>query len=433
MNKLSRIIISILLLPSWVYGQELLELEEAVALALEKNYDIQLADKSLEKSENNKSIYNSGYLPSASVDGNGNYSNSNLRLTSFSGDEQSLNNIATKSLGGSVGLNYLIFNGGQRKFQYDKFKMAYELAGVQKRIQIETTILNVYTTYFSIAKSQEQKNVLEETYKYSKDRLERVIALKEQGKKSHLEVLNAQVDANADSLQVMIVSNQLENQKRNLNLILGKETNYDFGVSTEVTLDSNLVYNILLEEMLGGNMQIKEIELQKSVAEYDVKMNKSGYLPSLSTSASYSLNYGDNGPVSIYPYQTSNGLSVGLTLSWNIFDGGARKVKVQNSLVDIEIQSINEQKLKSDLENKLANYWADYLTQKAIIQNEEINEEVNRLNLSQSTEQFDLGKISSFELRQAQINLINTQLNLLNAKYDAKLLELQIKLLAVKL
>ncbi|HCO83238.1 MAG TPA: transporter, partial [Arenibacter sp.] len=41
-------------------------------------------------------------------------------------------------------------------------------------------------------------------------------------------------------------------------------------------------------------------------------------------------------------------------------------------------------------------------------------------------EQFQLGRITSIEFRQAQINLLNAQTNKNLAKYDAKLAELQL-------
>ncbi|MDG1174404.1 MAG: TolC family protein, partial [Flavobacteriales bacterium] len=61
------------------------------------------------------------------------------------------------------------------------------------------------------------------------------------------------------------------------------------------------------------------------------------------------------------------------------------------------------------------------------IQNEETNVKISNQNFLKSKELFNLGKITSLEYRQAQLNLINNKLNLLNATYNAKLAELQLK------
>jgi outer membrane protein TolC len=422
----------LLCLSIFSFGQDSLDLEGAIGIALENNYDIKLANNAIEKADNNQSIYNSGFLPTATLSGNGNYSNTNLKLTSHQGEEITITGVATKSYGGSVGIGYLIYNGS-RKVQYDQLKKMYELSNAQQKRQVETVLINVYTSFFNVAKNQEQKYTLEEAYRNSKERLERVTAQFNYGKKSKLDVLNAEVDANSDSIQVINISVQLENNKRNLNMLLGREINSVFDVNTTVVLDSNLSYGVLLENMMVGNMQLKEIELNKEILEYDLKKWQAGYLPSVSTSVSYGLNYGDNGPASVYPFQLSNGLNAGVSLSWNLFDGGATKVRVQNARIDLESQKLNEEKLKLNLENQLAMYWAEYATQKTIILNEELNVAVSEQNFLKSKEQFDLGQISSIEYRQAQLNLINTQLNLLNAKYNAKLAEFQLKILTANL
>jgi len=50
----------------------------------------------------------------------------------------------------------------------------------------------------------------------------------------------------------------------------------------------------------------------------------------------------------------------------------------------------------------------------------------NQNNFDRTQERFKLGQITSLEFRQAQINLINAQTALNNAKFDAKLIELQL-------
>lgn len=433
LRKMNIKLIIFFFLPFLGYGQELLDLDNAISIALENNYDIKVANNALEKAENNQSIQNSGYLPTVSINGNANYSTTNLGLTTQQGIEQSINNVVTKSYGGSIGINYLIFNGGNRMLQYYKLKTYYNISDVQKKRQIEMTLINVYTSFFNVAKNKEQKKTIEMAFDNSKERLEIVKFQNENGKKSNLDVLNAQVDSNSDSIQVLNLTIQLENNKRNLNLLLGRDINYQFDVKTDVVLENALTYDILLDNMFKANMQLKELALKKSISEYDLKISKSGYTPTLSTSVSYALNYGDNGPASLYAYQLSNGLNAGITLSWNIFNGGATKVRVQNAIIDIEAQKLNEQKLKLSLENQLAAYWADYSTQKIIIINEEMNVTISEQNFLKSKEQFNLGQISSLAYRQAQLNLINTKLNLLNAKYNAKIAEFQLKIMTTNL
>lgn len=409
------------------FSQQTLELEDAIATALKNNYDIQLAENSLVQADNNKSVYNSGYLPTVTGNADARYNTSNATITDQQGNERSINDIQTSGYGASVGLNYVLFNGGARKYQYDKFKSLYELSSLQKQTQIENTLIDVYTTYYNLARNQEQKKTLEEAYAISKERLARITVQQQYGQSNSLDVLNAKVDANKDSINLINATVMLENNQRNLNFLLGREINTDFSVSTEVNIDSTLSYTKLLSKLKAENNELKQFEINKAISQKELRINQAGWLPSVTTNVSYGLNYNDNGPAGFLAEQRTIGLNAGVNLSWNIFDGGATKVRVQNAKINMKTQELNKQKVQLSLENQLANFWAEYNTQLAIIKNEKINVEVSNQNFLKSKELFKLGKVSSLEFRQAQLNLINTQLNLLNATYNAKIAELQLK------
>jgi outer membrane protein TolC len=183
----------------------------------------------------------------------------------------------------------------------------------------------------------------------------------------------------------------------------------------------------LIEQLRSNNNELKQIEINQSISQQDVRINQAGWLPSVSTNVSYGLNYSDNGPAGFLAEQQTTGINAGINLSWNVFDGGATKVRVQNAKIAMKTQELNQQKIQLNLENQLAKFWAEYNTQKAIIENEKINIEISNQNFLKSKELFNLGRVSSLDFRQAQLNLINTKLNLLNAQYNAKIAELQLK------
>ncbi|MDB4088653.1 TolC family protein [Flavobacteriales bacterium] len=427
MKQLFKIITLALCIPLTGVAQETLTVEDAIAIALKNNYDIKLADNSLLQAENNKSIYNSGFLPTLTASANAKYSNSNATLTNQAGQETSIDGIKTSGYGGSVGLNYILFNGGARKFQYDKLKNMFELSDANKKIQIENTLIDVYTTFFNVARAQEQQKTIEEAYNISKERLDRVTVQQQYGKKTTLDILNAKVDANRDSINMLNTAVSLENNIRNLNFLLGREINTPFKTSMEVILDESLSYTDLLEQLRADNNSLKQIGINQSISEQELKINRAGWLPSVSTNVSYGLNYNDNGPAGFLAEQQTTGLNAGINLSWNIFDGGTTKVRMQNAKINLKTQELNKQKLSLNLENQLAKFWAEYSTQKAIIENEKINVDISNQNFLKSKELFNLGRVTSLDFRQAQLNLINTKLNLLNAKYNAKIAELQLK------
>ena len=85
-----------------------------------------------------------------------------------------------------------------------------------------------------------------------------------------------------------------------------------------------------------------------------------------------------------------------------------------------EEQTIQE--VKRDIENAKD----DYRNRLDILALQEKNVITAQNNFDRSNEQYKLGQITSVELRQAQLNLLNAQTNKNFAKYDAKLAELQL-------
>ena len=414
-------------LPITLEAQNMLTLNEAVSNAMSKNFDIQLADNNKLIAENNKDIKNSGYLPTITGSANANYSNNNAFVVNQEDVEFDISGIQTSSYGASVGLNYNIYAGGTRKNQYEKLKTAYELSDVQRQLQIDNTLLNVYTSYYSIARNSVQIDILEEALDISKQRLIRTKYQFDFGQKTNLDVLNAKVDVNNDSLNLVNAKIQLENAKRQLNVLMGMDLNAEYEVEESVEIDDKLDYGLIQQNMLSNNQQAKQVELNRTLGEYDLKISQSSWVPNISTNISYGFNNSQNGPASLFAIQNTNGLNAGINLNWNIFDGGATSVKVQNAKINLENQAINKAQLDLSLNTELANTWAEYTNQLIILNAEKLNLEVSEQNFLKTQERYNLGQVTSIDFRQAQLNLINSKVNLTNAEFAIKIAEMQLR------
>ena len=81
---------------------------------------------------------------------------------------------------------------------------------------------------------------------------------------------------------------------------------------------------------------------------------------------------------------------------------------------------------KITIANNLKNTWENYQNQLFILKAQEKNVLTTQNNFERSTERYQLGQITSIAFRQAQVNLINSKTAFNNAKFDAKLIELQL-------
>lgn len=434
--KLNRysIIVGLLLLSLNGFAQEILTKERALEITLENNFGIKIAKNNLEIAENNTSIYNSGKLPTATLNSGANYSRNNQSLTFTDRDtgndsEISGNGVVAKTYNASLGVNYTIFDGFGRKYNVEQLKQTYNLTELQARETIENTYLQLFTTYFQIARLSENTDNLTEALTISKQRLQRAQYQYDYGQSTKLEFLNAQVDVNNDSISLIAAKQQLNNAKRGLNVILGKETATNFSVETNVEYNNMLSFEDLKIKTMQNNSLLKQNEQNIAISEFNVKINKATYLPSLNFNASYGYNRTRNENL-INPFGakliTSDGLNAGLNLTWNIFDGGSTKTRVANAKIALDNQQILLEQQKLNIENNLKNTWENYKNQLFILSAQEQNVQSNQNNFDRTQERFKLGQISSVEFRQAQINLINAKTALNNAKFDAKLIELQL-------
>lgn len=426
--KFNKISILILLFLSIMKGvsQEILTKNEALKITLENNFGIKIANNNIEIAKNNSSIYNSGFLPTASISSGANFRRDNQTINRQDGTSISIDDAETKSYNASVNVNYIIFDGLGRKYNYQQLKETYNLSELQAKQTIENTYLQLFTTYFQIARLSENKANLTEALSISKRRLLRAKYQFEYGQSTKLELLNSEVDVNNDSITLINARQQLSNAKRGLNVILGVEKNINYEVDTDVYFNKMMNFEDLLQKTIANNSTLKQNEINIAISEFNIKINKSNYLPSLGFNTSYGWNKSENPATSFLAGSTSNGLNAGLSLSWNIFDGGGSKTRVANSKIALQNQQILLEQQKVTIQNTLKNAWEDYQNQLFILQAQEKNVVTNQNNFDRTVERYKLGQITSIEFRQAQINLINSKTAFNNATFDAKLIELQL-------
>jgi len=408
-----------------VYSQNMLTKEQALQSLLENNYSVKLSKNNIAIAENNSSILNSGYLPRISAAAGANYSNTNQDFTFKSGDTSAVDNAESDSYNASINLNYTLFNGFNRKYFNKQLQEQLSISELAANATIDQAIFDVFSMYYQTAEITENLNILKEALLISKKRLERTNYQYEYGQTNKLAVLNAQVDINNDSINYINTRQVLENSKRNLLLLIGDKEVKDFNVDTSVSFKSIDNLENLLQK-LAQNTTMQQAEKSIILANYNTKLNKSSFLPSLGLNSAYGWNQNNNPKTSEISTQINNGLSAGLSLSWNIFDGGATKTRVQNALINEDNQQLIKDQLEHQLKNAITNTFYDYQNKRYILQTQEQNLLTAETNFSRTEEQYKLGRVSSIEYRQAQLNLLNAQTAILSAKYDAKIVELSL-------
>jgi outer membrane protein TolC len=414
----------ILLLLIKVEAQTILSTQEAVELALEHNYGIKIAKNSVEIAENNADILNTGYLPRVTGNAGATYNRENTEAEYSDGRTTTLNGAESSRYNASVNLNYTLFDGLGRQYNYKRLKEEQQLSELDARETIENTILQLFTVYYNVAQLTENTSALQQTLNISKDRLTRAEYQFNYGQSTKLGVLNAQVDINNDSINVINANQQLKNSKRDLNVVLGNALSSGFEVDTLINFVLQLNKIDLLEKVKVNNVTLLQMEKNLLISEYSLKTWKSDYLPTLGLTGSYGWNKNNNNAASFLAVSTSNVLSAGLNLSWNLFDGGSTITRVKNAKIDLENQQLQKEQIVMDIERDFNNAWDDYQNKLTIYNVQQENILTAKNNFERTQEKYRLGQVTSIEFRQAQLNLLSAELSRNQAKYEAKLAEL---------
>jgi outer membrane protein TolC len=414
-----------------VSAQELLTKEAAIIMTLENNYDIKLTANSLETAKNNTSLYNSGYLPTLFTRAGASYDKNDNDFTTVAGNSDSRDAIEARSYNASVGLNYVLFNGLGRYYTYNKLKETYNLTELQARSVLENTLITLFSAYYEVARLSENVKSQKETLTISRARMKRAKYGAEYGQNTQLDVLNADVDLNNDSIAYLSLDRELANAKRDLNIVLGADVNNEVLIDTTVVYLKGLNLDAIQEKTLSHNVAYLQVDKSLELSAYDVKINNSGWMPMVSLTSSYAWNKRNNDPINPgNPFSTistsQTGINAGVSMSWNLFDGGSTTTQVRNAKILVDRLEIQKEQQIELLKRDVHNAWEFYQNALFTLKVQKVNVETNKLNFKRSTEYYKLGQITSIDFRLAQVNLINAEQTFSLAKYAAKNAELRL-------
>jgi outer membrane protein TolC len=214
----------------------------------------------------------------------------------------------------------------------------------------QAIVNNVKRAYYAILQTQGQAAAAEQSVTLYKE-LDRVtgeyvmqqVALK-------TDRMDVQTRLAKADYQLLTITNQLTEQKEQLNLLLGRDVNTTFAVATEIETAQAMMRETDLvaarQRALTQRPEIREARLKIQQADLDRRAKKSEFIPDVSLTFNYvsTFNYSDFAP--------RNVTGLGIQVEWEIFDWGRKKHEVaekartvsqaNNSLLDVQNQVVME-------------------------------------------------------------------------------------------
>ena len=132
------------------------------------------------------------------------------------------------------------------------------MTALQARRVIENTLYNIFFSYYEIARLTQDQINQNRSLTISKERLNKANFSFEYGQSTRLDVLNAEVDFNNDSIDFLNISQSLKTEKNNLNLLLGRNIDTAFEVDTALSFYEDLVFEVLSDKAHSNNVEVLE-------------------------------------------------------------------------------------------------------------------------------------------------------------------------------
>ena len=413
-------------------AQSILSTEDAIKIGLQNNFNIRIARLSAEAAHNNSRLGHAGFMPTLNATGSFSRTTSDQTSSSTS-PVASIGNTDTDVLAGQVALNWTIFDGF-RMFTSNRQLAALANAGeATARSQIEAAVVAILSAYFNAVQQKQLLAVQQTTLDISRERLEKVKVRREVGGVSSTDYLNAQVAYNNDYSAFLNQELTLMTAIKNLNLQMGQDPSTPVSVSDLLQIPPlELSFEELWKMAQQKNATIIAARESEKASRAAVGNANAAFYPRISLNAAYG--YSDRTATNevfneFRPRQfnsSSTDHTVGVSLSWNLFNGFRDKVARQNALIDEKVAQLQLQNVLFQQKSLLLDLYDSFFKQLEILKLEQENVVAAQQNLQRQQERYDIGAASSLDFRDAQLSFIRAQSALIVAQFRALITRLEI-------
>lgn len=413
------------LLGASLSAQDLLTLDRAIKIGLKNNYTIRTAKNESEIAANNNSPGNAGMLPSIDANGSGSKSQTSSKQEYITGETIDRTGAKSTSYNAGVALNWTIFDGLDMFITKKKLSELKSLGEASARQAVENSVAQIVDAYYNIVRQQQTLQVLQEAKTISQDRMNIAQTKQKLGSGSGLEYMQAKADYNADQSALLKQQAVVSNARVELNRLLARDVNTAFTVSDTIPLISSLQLDALQQKATDMNSALRQVRLQKQVAQLNIKSLQAQRFPQIGVNLGYNYSHSESQSGFLLSNQ-SRGLNYGLSVQFNLFNGFNQNRQIQNARISAKNSEIQLSQLKTQLDALLKQAYENYQNSLQLVELEQENKSVARNTVNIATEKYRLGSITPLELKEAQRTYIQAESRLVDARYQTKSAETEL-------
>jgi len=405
------------------------KLDEVVQLALQKNYDVRVLQKTSALANNDNRFAFGAFFPMINANGSYLKNNNDSRIVTFADVETIREGAKSTLTNGSVQLIWTLFDGTKMFATRKRIEELAVLGEANVRNQMINTTASVINTYFNIVRQKQQLRATRELMAVSEERVKLAEKKLQVGTGGKPELLQAKVDLNAQRTAILQQQTVIQQLKDQLNGLLGMALPDIYEVGDTIPINLSLSMEDIISGIENTNQALVVAKKNIDVANLVLRENRASRSPILSFVSNYNFGQTENelqtSPFAL-KFNRNRGYNYGLSVSVPIINGMNVNRLISQSKINIDRQKlVYEQQLMLAIVG-VRNAYVNYDNTKKQLLIEEENILLAKENLMIALESFKRGITTFIELRTAQQSLADAYNRLIAARYNAKLSETEL-------
>jgi outer membrane protein len=414
------------------FAQGFLSLDSAVAITLKKNYSILIAQNNYQIAANNHTPGEAGMLPNVSLNAGYSGSDNTIDQKYSTGLELNRSGVVSSTINPSLGLTWTLFDGLKMFIAYDQLGLLKDAGMLNVKEAVQSNIAQVVQAYFNIVQQKEYLSVLDSNMALYKEEMDIAQEQYNIGTGSKLNYLQAEVSYNAQRSAYFRQQVSITNAIVALNQLISLPVETTYMVSDTIPINKVLVYDSLKKNMVALNPILQLSQTNIKIAENTLRETDAMRLPTINLGLNYGLSSTQSN-AGFALLNQSQGFSGGLTFSWTLFNGST--INIQHKNAELNELSAKYMDSQTQLQENAALLVAfqQYDDNIKILKMDEDNFLIAKENVYVALAQFRIGTSNIVQLQQAQASFATAGSQVVTDRYNAKVSEVQLLLLAGKI
>lgn len=394
-----------------------LNLPKTVQMALDYNRDIKNSQYALKKAEYAINQAQAGKKPTVDYNFGAQRSRATdaatySRAASLMGSANSISN----AFSNGISVNIPLYTGGLVEGQIDVAKLGKTNAQEEILRVEQATKYSAIEGYYGLLAYQELQGVYHEAVDNLQGHLDNVQAQYNVGTKAKVDVFSSDVSLANAKTTAITADNNVAIAESNLNNILGLPLETKLNLADhQLPFDT---YNISLQEAMDYAMKYRPEVLQAAIAvqeaERSIDIADAGNKPTVAITGGN--DWADNTFPGIDANKRSWKVAAGVT--YNFYDGGATKAKVNQAKQDLLVARETEQKTRESVQLQVKQAYLNIRSAAQKVEETQTVVDQARENYRIQNIRYQAGVGINLDVLDAQLSLNQAQVNHIQALYD---------------